>query len=94
MKILFYATIESCWGTFFFDEKANLVDFINENDGHWRPEYMNFIPEFFGGKIVQIDLQHLEEKAENAMDEEDTTQADFARMFRGEILKVIKKVNK
>lgn len=50
MKTLYMAY--GFWGTFFVDESGGLVSYIHENDGDFRMEYMSWIPEYFGGKIV------------------------------------------
>lgn len=56
MKTLYYTYCQSGYGTFFYDEKLNLVSFLHEGDGNYRKEYMYFIPKFFGGQIIEINI--------------------------------------
>lgn len=45
--------IRTEYGTAFFDEKDELVQYIHENDGDWRGEYFDPIPLHFG-----IEVEH------------------------------------
>lgn len=56
MKTLFYFDSRAQSATIFVDEDGAMVSYIHENDGDWRPEYMDFIVEYFGGKMESIDV--------------------------------------
>jgi hypothetical protein len=41
-------------GQVFLDDKGEIIDYIHENDGDYRDEYMKPIINYFGGSIVKI----------------------------------------
>lgn len=84
MKVLYYFEyLGEGEQTIFVDEKAELVSYIHGNDGQFRPEYMNFIPEFFGGKMVSIHVDSVDD-----LDENDTE--SLVEELKPAILKAIK----
>lgn len=54
MKTLYVLNIE--YGQAFYDDDANLIHFIHENDGCWRHEYFGKLAKFFDGRILKLDL--------------------------------------
>lgn len=48
------------WGEGFYTPEGECVCYIHENDGTYRPEYMDDIIEYFGGEIVS--LGHVKER--------------------------------
>lgn len=76
----------ACWGTFFVSEDGEkLVDYIHENDGDFRTEYMSGIVEYFGGTVQHLNF----EQPEEAESEEDYT--TYFELCQNEIKKAIKK---
>lgn len=83
MKTLYYFYY-CCEGeqTVFVDGEGELVSAMHANDGNFRPEYMGFIPEFFGGQMVSIDIKPVE-----GLDEDDAE--ELVKGLRPAILKAI-----
>jgi hypothetical protein len=54
MKKLYYFYHERIPGEIYIDADAKFVGWIHENDASWHQGYMSFIPQFFGGEVVQL----------------------------------------
>lgn len=54
MKTLYFVSSEHIAGEAFFDEEANLVHYNHENDNCYRHEYMAWLAEYFGGKVIKL----------------------------------------
>lgn len=54
MKTLYY--FQGLYGTYFVNEQAEYVNYIHDNDGDYRSEYMDFIPKYFGGQMIWLDI--------------------------------------
>lgn len=88
-KTLYLISSELAWGEVWVDKDAELVGYIHENDAHYRKEYMNFIPEFFGGRVVQLDNCVIEKDVDDNATFDDGE--EYVKEFKKEILKQIKK---
>lgn len=49
---LFVARDDERCGMVFRHTSGGEVGFLHENDGEWRPEFMGFLVEYFGGTVV------------------------------------------
>ena len=50
--ILYYLQLE--YGLLFIDKDCTYIAYRHENDFTYRQEYMEFIPAFFGGEIIEL----------------------------------------
>ena len=91
MKTLYVIVSQSAWGEVWIDKDANLISYIHENDGGYRVEYMSFIPEYFGGRIIQLDSTKLDEKASKIKEDGYDDAEEYVKDLKKDILKLIKK---
>jgi len=96
MKKLYYFTSAVYnYTTFFVDEKAKIIGTIDENDGLYtyglyRDEFMSFIPEFFGGKMIQL---YIKDDLNRGEEYYDYKEAFKLQNYKKKILQEIKKLD-
>ncbi len=54
MRKMFLCYDEDECKTVFWDSNNKIITTIHENDGEWRTEYMNKIPNHFGVEVIRV----------------------------------------
>ncbi len=87
MKTLFKIDLDCDLGTLFVAENGDYVGYFHENDANWRDEYMDFIPKYFGGQMVSLNVN------QDALNEEADCGEKIHKDLKEEITKAISKKN-